>query len=120
LHAAFLVACGISFRSLFVQHRVKRNVEAEARQRRITPSSSLQKEGFRYYLAKLHDALLTTARHLEGTAYDHETWKLPMPASGLMTVDFSHDQGWRRVQDGGESMKNLTPRTESETTVSAV
>ncbi len=38
-----------------------------------------------------------------------ETWKLPVPASGLMTVDFSRDEGWRRMgeSEDGESMRAL-------------
>lgn len=107
-HTAFVVACAISFRSLFVQHRNKLSA-AEAKKRTPTLSVQKHKNRFRYYFGKMSATLVSTAQFLEGHGYDHETWKLPMPTSGLMTVDFSHDDGWRRMpHDGdGESMQTF-------------
>lgn len=51
--------------------------------------------------------LVSTARFLEGDGYEHDTWKLPMPASGLMTVDFSHDDGWRRMPGSTDDAESL-------------
>ncbi len=79
--------------------------------KRNTPRTSVQKKSARYYLNKLSETLVSTAHHLEGTGYEHETWKLPVPTSGLMTVDFSRDEGWRRMgeSEDGESMRALKP-----------
>ncbi|KAK4184566.1 hypothetical protein QBC35DRAFT_505680 [Podospora australis] len=109
---SFLVACAISFRSLFVQHRNKLSAAGAADARRATPRSSVQKRNrIQYYLDKMSLTLVSTAWHLEGGNYDHDTWKLPMPTSGLMTVDFSSEQGWRPRAGGeeedGESMRAL-------------
>lgn len=92
---------------------------AEANRRRQAPASSNGKASdgkassgkgrANYYLHKLHMSFLTTAHDLEGTSYEHETWNLPNPASGTMTVDFSKDEGWRRVEEDGESMRALRP-----------
>ncbi|KAK4214119.1 hypothetical protein QBC37DRAFT_421741 [Rhypophila decipiens] len=105
---SFMVACAISFRSLFVQHRNKHSA-AEVKKR--TPTSvQKHKNPFKYYLDKMSATLLSTAHFLEGHGYDHDTWKLPMPTSGLMTVDFSHDDGWRRMP---ERRNNDTASTEA-------
>jgi hypothetical protein len=116
---SFLVACAISFRSLFVQSRTKQSADSE--RRRVSPTTPLRKRRVRYYLDKLYDSVLTTARYLEGDGCEHETWKLPEPESGLMTVDFSTDEGWRRhYGEDGDSVRALKPYGNSGTVVVGV
>ncbi|KAG8162643.1 hypothetical protein KVR01_007121 [Diaporthe batatas] len=113
---SFLVACAISFRSLFVQQRNKRSAAAERDHHRQSPPTSAQKGHSKNALRRLHMKFLSTAHLLEGTAYDHETWHLPEPVSGTMTVDFSKDEGWRPGGEDGESMKALRPPVHRYTT----
>lgn len=40
-------------------------------------------------LRRWHDSILDTFKELEGADTDDETYALPQPASGLITVDFS-------------------------------
>lgn len=109
---AFLVACAISFRSLFVQQRNKFSEAAKMVRQRQSPPTSREEGRTRRYLRRLHMSFLSTAHLLEGTAYGHETWHLPQPASGTMTVDFSRDEGWRPHEEDEESMRALRPHGE--------
>lgn len=103
-----MVACAISFRSLFVQHRNKLSAAGEREVKKRTPPSSVQNKHVRYYLDKMSATLVSTAHFLEGHGYDHDTWKLPMPTSGLMTVDFSQDENWRgRLESGTDDAEPL-------------
>lgn len=84
--------------------------------RRQSPATSREKGRTKHYLHKLRMSFLSTAHLLEGTAYGHETWHLPQPASGTMTVDFSKDEGWRPHEEDGESMRALQPHGERNNT----
>lgn len=89
---SFLIACIVSFRSLFIQKRNKTELQArrEAERLRIrTSNRERDSGGWRRRIQELHDTLLDTCRELEGFDTENEMSNLPMPASGLMTVDFS-------------------------------
>ncbi|KAI6086342.1 hypothetical protein F4821DRAFT_238533 [Hypoxylon rubiginosum] len=106
---AFLIACIVSFRSLFVQRRNRANLQA----RRQVPASTGHRGGIgglRRRMRELHDTLLDTCRELEGCDAEGEVYGLPMPASGLMTVDFSRGETASDWTAAGYDSAEKTPR----------
>ncbi|KAK4184522.1 hypothetical protein QBC35DRAFT_505785 [Podospora australis] len=97
---AFIIACIVSFRSLFVQRAKKSSAVREEQERREAAYRSAIRRGWRYKLAMMQDSVLDTCRTLEGwTGSSEETLHmngLPNIQSGLMTVDFQDDRNWRK------------------------
>ncbi|KAI1768439.1 hypothetical protein GGR53DRAFT_462406 [Hypoxylon sp. FL1150] len=111
---AFLIACVISFRSLFVQTRNKAEIQAGIQAEQLRA----QRErggggGLRRRMRELHDTLLDTCRELEGCDAECEMHSLPMPASGLMTVDFSSGEtagSWQAASNRGRKSSQSSAR----------
>lgn len=110
---AFIIACMVSFRSLFVQRANRSSAEREERERRDAAYRSAMRRrqmgagsgrsgsnGWRDKWHQLHDSVLDTCRSLEGwSGSEADTLAmrgLPTVPSGLMTVDFNDDDNWKR------------------------
>ncbi|KAK5632011.1 hypothetical protein RRF57_007725 [Xylaria bambusicola] len=110
---AFIIACVVSFRSLFVRKATKSNDLAEERMRREALRQSALRRGWQARLGQLQDSILQTCKTLEGWSYsDAETHSLPHIPSGLMTVDFNDDRKWAKYTPS-------TTATSHERTISA-
>ncbi|KAL2016803.1 hypothetical protein VTK56DRAFT_2972 [Thermocarpiscus australiensis] len=100
---AFLIACIVSFRSLFVQRANKSSAMREQQRRREEAyRSALRRgQGWRAKLRQFHDGVLETCRTLEGWSGSDggppAMRGLPTVPSGLMTVDFQDDRNWKRA-----------------------
>ena len=106
--ASFLVAWAISFSSLFVQRRAKLSAAGQARGARV--ATSRNSTAICITSANCLTRLSAKSMSLKGAYYEHETWNLPMPTTGLMTAGFSKDDGWRPIHGGdAESLQLLKP-----------
>lgn len=110
--AAIIIACLVSFRALFTQ---KMNSKASAEQRAAHIKQRKSYSNLKGRVKALHDTLLETFKSLEGstTVGRDDVFILSEPPSGLMTVDFSTDEGWRKAlphsnYDGSDSVRTLT------------
>ncbi|KAH6615517.1 hypothetical protein B0J18DRAFT_387754 [Chaetomium sp. MPI-SDFR-AT-0129] len=121
---AFLIACLVSFRSLFVQRAKK---ESQPRQERAWQEAAYRSAMRRAQLRKekglmgkwhaLQDTMLDKFKTLEGwTGSDAETLHggkgaLPSVPSGLMTVDFQDDTNWmkNRSAAGVRTVSSVEP-----------
>ncbi|KAI0470472.1 hypothetical protein GGR56DRAFT_683861 [Xylariaceae sp. FL0804] len=100
---AFIVACVVSFRSLFVQRDTPSSTaDREREQREAAYRSALRHK--RSWVAKvrhMHDSVLDTCKTLEGwdgsKADTLSMRNLTNVPSGLMTVDFEDDANWSRA-----------------------
>ncbi|KAK0628380.1 hypothetical protein B0T17DRAFT_505061 [Bombardia bombarda] len=94
----YIVACIVSFRTLFV-HKGNQNSERyrQQQQRDEAYRSAMRRRGWRSKAREFHDSVLETCKDIEGSwslsedSYAMGRGGLPMPPSGLMTVDFSND-----------------------------
>ena len=111
---AFIIACIVSFRSLFVQRAQKSSAPREEQHRREAAYRSAIR-GWRARRQKLYDSVLDTCRALEGwSGSDAETLNmrgLPTVPSGLMTVDFQDDANWQKKKKRGGDMTTTTTMT---------
>lgn len=111
---AFIIACIVSFRSLFVQ-RAKKSTAPREEQRRREAAYRSAIRGWRARRQKLYDSVLDTCRELEGwSGSDAETLNmrgLPTVPSGLMTVDFHDDGNWQKKKKKGGGMTTSTTMT---------
>ncbi|KAI0538740.1 hypothetical protein GGR58DRAFT_283636 [Xylaria digitata] len=111
---AFLVACAISFRSLFTQRQNKAAYAAEQRARRYhVPTQNRGRDSGRSSgkMQHLYDTILDTCRTLEGVDLDDEKWALPLPPSGSMMVDFTQGEqagDWGLTSEAAEIIHTLT------------
>ncbi|KAH6623706.1 hypothetical protein F5144DRAFT_584051 [Chaetomium tenue] len=105
LSVAFLVACIVSFRSLFVQRAKKGNVLRQEKQQREAAYRSAIRHGrgWRAKWQQLNESVLDKCRTLEdwpgsdaATAHGNGH-SLPTAPSGLMTVDFNDDANWKKT-----------------------
>ncbi|KAL2176535.1 uncharacterized protein P884DRAFT_260554 [Thermothelomyces heterothallicus CBS 202.75] len=112
---AFLIACFVSFRSLFVQRsKQASSLRQQQELRDKAYQSALRRRGDRSWRARwhyLHESLLDKCRTLEGwTGSDDETLRshgwLPSVPSGLMTVDFQDDDNWTRKRNFNNTAKS--------------
>ncbi|KAI1108698.1 hypothetical protein F5Y14DRAFT_435297 [Nemania sp. NC0429] len=86
---AFVIACVVSFRSLFVRRAAESNERVEERARRDAARQSVLRRGWQARLRQFHNSVLDTCKTLEGWSDSGtEMHKLPAVPSGLMTVDF--------------------------------
>lgn len=95
---AFIVACVVSFRTLFVHKENQSAVKEEVRLRQ--ESVDRRRQNFLERMRRLHDSVLDTCRTLEGPWEDSDVsllriskYHLPKPPSGRLSVDFSRDNG---------------------------
>ncbi|KAI0184115.1 hypothetical protein EV127DRAFT_399380 [Xylaria flabelliformis] len=102
---AIIIACALSFRSLFVRkdQKLQERRQEERQQQAARPRIT----GWRLRARNMHDSLITTCKDLEGWS-DTESppslmFGLPQPASGLMTVNFEDDANWARGTPGTEA-----------------
>ena len=108
---AFIIACIVSFRSLFVQRANKSSAPRQEQARREAAYRSAIR-GWRARRQKLYDSVLDTCRELEGwSGSDAETLNmrgLPTVPSGLMTVDFQNDANWQKKKKSGDMTTTTT------------
>ncbi|KAF4636503.1 hypothetical protein G7Y89_g1573 [Cudoniella acicularis] len=111
---AFIVACIVSFRTLFVQRENISSARAQEQQQREEACQSAIRKGWRARMHRLHDSVLDTCKSLEGwSGSEAETLAmrgLPGVASGLMTVDFNDDTNWSRTATEDGVNKNSVER----------
>jgi hypothetical protein len=96
---AFLIACIVSFRTLFVQRNKKIQDEHQKHLLREAARQSAMRRGWRARARQLHESVLETCKTLEGWSDSDEALRmrsLPGVPSGLMTVDFNDDDNWSR------------------------
>ncbi|KAF2969690.1 hypothetical protein GQX73_g3929 [Xylaria multiplex] len=89
---AFLVACAISFRSLFTQRQNKATYAAEQRARKYHVPTQNRGRDSAGKMQRLYNTILDTCKTLEGVDIDEEKWELPLPPSGSMMVDFTQGE----------------------------
>ncbi|KAK3291994.1 uncharacterized protein B0H64DRAFT_435706 [Chaetomium fimeti] len=113
---AFLIACIVSFRSLFVQRGRKESAQREEQERREAAYRSAMRRGrgWRAKWQQLNESVLDKCRTLEGwSASDADTLYgnphgLPTVPSGLMTVDFHDDANWKKTTRGTVQCTTVT------------
>lgn len=116
LSVAFLVACIVSFRSLFVQRAKRENVLRQEKQQREAAYRSAIRHGrgWRAKWQQLNGSVLDKCRTLEdwpGSDADSPHGSchgLPTAPSGLMTVDFNDDANWKKTAGGVVHMTTET------------
>ncbi|KAI1645027.1 uncharacterized protein F4817DRAFT_344611 [Daldinia loculata] len=94
---SFLIACLISFRSLFVQDTGTNEARARAREREhrgvLGPTS--KPKSLRVKARMFHDSVLDTLMTLEGpTRVGQELTVLPQPVEGRIPLNIREDEGW--------------------------
>jgi hypothetical protein len=99
LTVAILIACVVSFRSLFMHREQKSSDREMQRQRQESAHHNAVQRGWRLRMARFHDSVLDTCRDLEGMPESEEELLamrsgLPGVPSGLMTVDFNDNETW--------------------------
>ncbi|KAI1481864.1 hypothetical protein F4774DRAFT_373972 [Daldinia eschscholtzii] len=112
---AFIIACIVSFRALFVQRENQNSERLQEQQRREAAYLSAMRrgKGWRAKALHFHDSVLDTCKTLEGwSGSEAETLSmqhLPGVPSGLMTVDFNDDGNWSRTvtRDGSDANKTM-------------
>ncbi|KAI8960634.1 hypothetical protein F5Y11DRAFT_260544 [Daldinia sp. FL1419] len=112
---SFLIACLISFRSLFVQEANMKEARAREREHRTTVHPSLKDHGLRAKARMLHDSVLNTLMSLEGsTRVDLELTPLPEPPNGGRNGSFDRDGTWsdadKSTHTRADSVRVLVPR----------
>ncbi|KAH8883486.1 hypothetical protein GQ53DRAFT_752963 [Thozetella sp. PMI_491] len=97
---AFIIACVVSFRTLFVQQRNQSSIRYNEEQRREAEYRDAMQRGWRVRLRHFHDSVIYTCKSLEGySSSDASSMAMrgiPQTGMGLMTVDFNDDTNWRR------------------------
>ncbi|KAH8702813.1 hypothetical protein GQ44DRAFT_783537 [Phaeosphaeriaceae sp. PMI808] len=96
----FLIACIVSFRTLFVQQRNESQEREQKQQRRQQLYNSAIQRGLRFRARQMHDSLLDTCKTLEGVSQSDDEKSmhgLPSVPTGLMTVNFEDDSSWRKT-----------------------
>jgi hypothetical protein len=108
---AFLIACIVSFRSLFVQRAKKESAPRQEQAWREAAFRSALRRGWRARLQNLHDSVLDKCKTLEGWSDAdtlHNDNGLPTVPSGLMTVDFHDDANWKKNAGPTATMTTVT------------
>ncbi|KAF2177970.1 hypothetical protein K469DRAFT_541349, partial [Zopfia rhizophila CBS 207.26] len=99
---AFIIACIVSFRTLFVQRRNEADKRDQVEKRREQIYRSAIRRGLRARARQFHDSVLVTCKTLEGVSdsdADLSMRGLPGVPTGLMTVNFDDDSNWRKTVD---------------------
>jgi len=122
---AFIIACVVSFRTLFVQKSKKKQDALRQQQRREEAyrSAIRRGRGWRNKFQQIQDSMLYTCKELEGwSGSEAETLAmrgLPTVPSGLMTVDFDDDSNWAKHTGGINKATTTTVTSVSTRTTSA-
>ncbi|KEY71791.1 hypothetical protein S7711_06543 [Stachybotrys chartarum IBT 7711] len=104
---AFIIACLVSFRTLFLHRERKYNARKDDEERRKALYESARRRGIKGRLRYFHDSVLDTCKTLEGRYSDESDTLTMRDLPGLMTVDFNDDANWT---------KNLPKTATTETT----
>ncbi|KAF2832522.1 hypothetical protein CC86DRAFT_401289 [Ophiobolus disseminans] len=94
---AFIIACIVSFRTLFVQRKNESEDRDQVRQWREQLHGSAIRRDLRPKARKMYDSLLDTCKTLEGVSKNDDGRSmhgLPSVPTGLMTVNFEDDNNW--------------------------
>ncbi|KAI1746707.1 hypothetical protein F4782DRAFT_41077 [Xylaria castorea] len=119
---AFLIACIVSFRSLFVHRETNVNNLINERQRQESARRNAIHKGWRLKAQNFHESILDTCRTMEGwTGSEAELLTmncLSKVPSGLMTVDFNDDANWTNsvrgvTRDGQNSINTLVKQSDA-------
>ncbi|KAK6950728.1 hypothetical protein Daesc_007253 [Daldinia eschscholtzii] len=101
---SFLVACLVSFRSLFVQRERIAGYERERAQNRARPT------GFQARVKYFQDSVIGTLKTLDDWD-SHEMRSLPIPEPGISNIDLFREETWtgttRSADDRPESVRTL-------------
>ncbi|OTB16772.1 hypothetical protein K445DRAFT_312067, partial [Daldinia sp. EC12] len=101
---SFLVACLVSFRSLFVQRERIAGYERERAQNRARPT------GFQARVKYFQDSVIDTLKTLDDWD-SHEMRSLPIPEPGISNIDLFREETWtgttRSADDRPESVRTL-------------
>jgi hypothetical protein len=100
LAPTFMIACVVSFRTLFVQQRNVSQEREQKQQRRQQLYDNAIQRGLRFRARQMHDSLLDTYKTLEGLSQSEDEKSmhgLPSVPTGLMTVNFEDDSSWRKT-----------------------
>jgi hypothetical protein len=99
---AFIIACIVSFRTLFVQRRHGADEREQVKMRHEEHHQSALRRGMRARARQFYDSVLDTCRTFEGVS-DTESHLskggLPGVPTGLMTLNFNDDSNWRKNFD---------------------
>ncbi|KAJ0104203.1 hypothetical protein J7T55_001690 [Diaporthe amygdali] len=106
---AYIIACIVSFRTLFVHN--EQQSEARDAGRKRQESEERRRQGLMERMRRLHDSILDTCRTWEGHWDDSSlsllrTFRLPKPPSGRLSVDFSRDTGVSSSQRVSKELSN--------------
>ncbi|KAL7628399.1 hypothetical protein AAE478_002601 [Parahypoxylon ruwenzoriense] len=104
---AYIIACMVSFRTLFVQQDKNSENRLQEEQRRAAARQNAVRRGWQGRARHMYDSLLDTLKSLEGQS-SSDTGSLgmrglPVVPSGLMTVDFNDDANWSRSASSKQS-----------------
>ncbi|KAK8051772.1 hypothetical protein PG993_003157 [Apiospora rasikravindrae] len=118
--SAFLVACIVSFRALFVQRESSIDARQEKQQQREAAYRSAKRRGWRARARQMHDSVLDTFRSAEEISGvdQRKPQRLPDVPSGLMTVNFEDGNNWGKTlpeSNVGSNMKVSNERDASST-----
>ncbi|KAI0598177.1 hypothetical protein F4775DRAFT_556885 [Biscogniauxia sp. FL1348] len=95
---AYIVACIVSFRALFVRRERKSEDLLQEEQKRAAARQAAIRRGHHGRARHMYESLLDTLKSLEGYSSSdsdsHGMRGLPVVPSGLMTVDFNDDANW--------------------------
>ncbi|RYP63195.1 hypothetical protein DL770_009444 [Monosporascus sp. CRB-9-2] len=118
---AFIIACLVSFRSLFAQREdnALKETEEQARRRRAAIGYTSRAKGFRAKARLLHETLLDTLKTWEeSTRVDNELITLPRPPDGRLSVDVQEVDTWSDVSKSAhgrsDSVRTLAPQYTNE------
>ncbi|KAI1087192.1 hypothetical protein F5B19DRAFT_500296 [Rostrohypoxylon terebratum] len=115
---AFIIACMVSFRTLFVQQDRKSENRIQLEQRLVAARQEAVGRGWQIRARRMYDSLLDTLKSLEGyssTDSQHSGMRgLPVIPSGLMTVDFNDDANWSKPASTKQSNTRITTSMEEE------
>ncbi|KAI1414861.1 hypothetical protein F5Y13DRAFT_9797 [Hypoxylon sp. FL1857] len=113
---AYIIACIVSFRTLFVHQERKSEDRVQEEQRRAALRQEAARKGWQARAHHMYDSVLGTLKTLEGyETGDSNSGRmrgLPVVPTGLMTVDFNDDTNWTRtVTSKQSSTKAMTGQT---------
>ncbi|KFA81676.1 hypothetical protein S40288_07231 [Stachybotrys chartarum IBT 40288] len=124
----FIVACLVSFRTLFLHRERKSNARKDDEERRKALYESARRRGIKGRLRYFHDSVLDTCKTLEGRYSDESDTLTMRDLPGLMTVDFNDDANWTKnlpktatteatsvfgTRDGSGSVQSLLGKPEA-------
>ncbi|KAI0000714.1 hypothetical protein F4779DRAFT_604521 [Xylariaceae sp. FL0662B] len=114
---SFIIACLISFRSLFAQRGQDagaREAQVQGRARNAVFSHNPRLSGWRSKARRFHNSVLDTLMTLEGsTRFDDELSVLPRPPNWRLSIDAGQET-WtdvsKSIHDRSDSIRTLAPR----------